>query len=144
LFKIIICGRLKEKAFRYLETFRHPNVIFAGEVPDIDPYFLQADVFLNPVLFNSGVQTKIMDALRLHCNVVAFQESVDDAMKKLVPEKLFTVANSDWQAFAGSTWKACEIKAKTPASFFSYYDWNNLAEMVWRRLKLFQNPITAR
>lgn len=135
LFKILICGRLKEKAFQYLKSFQNPHVIFIGEVEDIEPYFAAADVFINPVLYSSGIQTKILDALRNHCTVVAFKKALEGFDTELVLQKILPVENEAWSAFAAAIQDAVQVKTETPAAFFEQYSWETIAEKAWAKMK---------
>lgn len=135
LFKILICGRLKEKAFQYLKTFYNPHVLFIGEVEGIEPYFAAADVFIDPVLYNGGIQTKILDALSNHCTIVAFEKALEGFDTSIVPGKIISVENEAWETFAAAIQKAVEIKTETPAAFFEHYDWEMITEKVWAKMK---------
>lgn len=144
LFKILICGRLKKKAFQYLKELKHPHVLFLGEVENIEPYYSISDVFINPVLYTGGVQTKIIEALAFHVAVVAFHPALAGIETALAASKIFAVENEDWQAFACAVQKSFTVKEKIPQPFFDYYNWNRIAAAAWKKLKLFQNPITSR
>jgi polysaccharide biosynthesis protein PslH len=132
--KIIICGRNKELAYQYLEKFSHPLVIRAGEVDDIENYFAGADVFINPVLFGGGVQTKNIDALSYHLNTVCFRNMIDDEIIPLTKDKLFLVAANDWEAFGFQVQNALKMSFPTSTSFFEYYDWNTIIKKVKERM----------
>jgi hypothetical protein len=125
-YKIIICGRNKFPEFHYLNEFYHPAVIRAGEVEDIDHYFTVADTFINPVLFGGGTQTKNMDALSHHCNVVCFARMTGEGMSVLLWNKLFSCQLNDWAGFVEQMQIAAHQQSETPALFFEKYNWKTI------------------
>jgi polysaccharide biosynthesis protein PslH len=129
-YRIIVCGRIVDDAFSYLQNIQDPNLLYAGNVADIWPYFAAADAFLDPVVTGGGVQTKIVDALSFNLNVVCFdgmQEGIKGA-----DAKIFTAPKNDWQAFTNAIGNALNKNEPTPASFFEYHNWTNIAEKTYR------------
>jgi glycosyltransferase involved in cell wall biosynthesis len=129
--RFIICGRNQKKAFAYLNELCASNVILAGAVPDIESYFSAATVFIDPVLKGGGIQTKILDALSYHLNVVCFEALTAGIPLNLCGDKLQTVPMNNWTAF---TDKVKEIMYKdhtlTPSGFFSYFNIKNIVQNV--------------
>lgn len=129
-YKIIVCGRIVDEAFSYLRNIQDPNLLYAGNVADIASYFAAADAFLNPVVTGGGVQTKMVDALGFNLNVVCFdgmQEGIKGA-----DAKIFTAPQNDWQAFTTAIGYALNKNEPTPAAFFEYHNWTNIAEKTYR------------
>ena len=81
--RIIICGRNELSPFQNLKKLKHPLVIQAGEVDDIETYFAATTVFINPVVKGGGMQTKNIDALFNGCAVVCFSDIAGDDKMKL-------------------------------------------------------------
>lgn len=133
--KIIICGRNRHRSFEYLNRLSHPAVIMAGEAEDIDAYFFAADAVINPVQFGGGTQTKNIDALAHHCNLVCFDSLVDEELLQSAPGKIFTAPAGDWEMFVKQVAHAIEQKNETPASFFETYNWNSIAKAVADRIR---------
>lgn len=131
-YKIIICGRNRLKGFEYLRLLQNENTIFAGEVADIETYFLAADVFINPVLMGSGIQTKTMDALSYHLNVVCFKNMQGEINH--VENKLFQVENGDWTAFAKEVLNASKRCDETQTAFFTTYNWDAIANTAYKKI----------
>lgn len=133
-YRIIICGRNQLKEKYDLDSMQHPQVTMAGEVEDIGTYFDAADVFINPVLEGGGIQTKNMDALSHHCNVVCFDSMIEPAMALLAEKKIFACPGSDWERFVSLVKLACLSSLPTPASFFEAFSWqkaiNRLSERI--------------
>src|SRR5690606_21675523 len=57
---IIICGKGLPEQYNDTAAYRQQNVVFAGFVDDITPYYLGADIFLNPVSDGGGIKTKLV------------------------------------------------------------------------------------
>lgn len=123
--RIIICGRNKFSSFQYLNTLSHPAVLMAGEAEDISVYFAAADVFINPVQYGGGMQTKNIDALAHNCNVVCFSD-MSGAVSSDAGNKLFTCAPGDWEGFVKQVQAAGRLRTDTPALFFEKYSWKKI------------------
>jgi glycosyltransferase involved in cell wall biosynthesis len=132
--KIIICGRNKSPAFKYLSQFSHPAVINAGETEDIENYFAAADIFINPVQQGGGVQTKNIDALAFHCNLVCFENMIEKETITVAKEKIFTAPSNDWAVFVSQIEKAVAGFSPTHEDFFNYYDWGNIIQRLTERI----------
>lgn len=124
-YQIIVCGRIVFDSFAYLKNMKNENVLYAGNVPDVETYFAAADVFLNPVLSGGGVQTKTIDALCFHLNVVCF-EGMEEGIAG-ADDKIFVAPQNDWNAFANATLQALESDSPTPPAFFEHHDWKRIA-----------------
>ena len=131
-YKIIICGRNHLQKFDYLSQLENEHLVMAGEVADIETYFLASTVFINPVLTGGGVQTKIIDALSHHLNVVCFDSRGQGIA--YAEKKIFTVEDGDWKALANAVIKASANSYATEAAFFAEYNWNAIADKAYQKL----------
>lgn len=132
--RITIAGRNRNPAFQYLERLQHPLVTRLPEVDDIETYFANADVFINPVLQGGGIQTKNIEALAHHTNVVAFDSMIDPELKQYAGEKLFSVKAGHWIEFVQQIQKAATYTANTPDTFFEHYDWERITSELAARI----------
>lgn len=132
--KIIICGRIRFESFQYLRSLSSPNIIYAGEVPDIGEYYLAADVFINPVTHGGGTQTKTIEALANGCNVVCFDHMLEGVPVESVKGKIFVSRENDWNDFADQTRWATTVRTATPQSFFDILSWEKLVDKVADRI----------
>lgn len=132
--RIIICGRNKAPAFHHLTNLFHPLVFMAGEVTDIRNYFAAANLFINPVQQGGGMQTKNIDALSYHCNVVCFENMVDEKTIAVAGNKLFTAAHDDWPAFIQQIEEGLRQPGITPEPFFACYEWRNIIARFRERM----------
>ena len=131
--KILICGRNNKKQFQYFKHLFHPNVLYIGEVDDIEKYFEAADIFLAPVASGGGLQTKIVDALSYGLNVVCFEKRLDKNFL-LTGKKIFATAEEDYEGFINNIYCAIMEPSSTGRAFFEYYNWQNAIEKLNKRL----------
>ncbi len=133
-YTIVICGRNKLQAFQYLHLLQHPSVVYAGEVENITPYYAAADAFINPLTSSSGVQTKNIDALQRHLNVVCFENNVEGLHIELLPQKMFMATQNNWADFVLQISQACAKNELTPIAFFESMSWKTIVDRVAKRL----------
>jgi glycosyltransferase involved in cell wall biosynthesis len=134
-FRILICGRNRFPAFQYLHQLVDPSVIMAGEVPSIAPYFMAADVFINPVLSGGGIQTKNLDAIAHGCNAVCFGSQATGIPADVCGTKLRTATSGNWDIFTAQIIGAAEKSEPTPDNFFSYFDWDRILQPLIHNLQ---------
>jgi polysaccharide biosynthesis protein PslH len=135
-FKIIICGRNRFPAFQYLNELTDSNIILAGEVAAIGPFFSAADVFINPVLYSGGIQTKNIDAIANGCNTVCFTSQATGIPAEVCGDKLLTAEDHNWDDFTEQALIAASFQSPTPLSFFQYFDWERILQSLIRKLQL--------
>jgi len=141
-YRIIICGRNRFEEFQYLNELNDGMVIRAGEVAAINEYFAAADAFINTTSWGGGTQTKNLDALAMDCNVVCFDEMIEQQTIDLAAGKVFTAATGDWQSFVAQIQKATEHTEKTPAAFFKHHHWDRIAETVIAKMASLDFPVS--
>lgn len=133
-FSIIICGRNKTEGFEHLQKLKDPDIIMLSEVADMAEYFQAADAFINPVSSGGGIQTKVIEAVSNHCNVVGFEQMLDKAICDNARVKLYSVKRDNWQQFAEKTISASSQLQITPPEFFQHYSWQRITRMVAGRI----------
>lgn len=131
-YKIIVCGRNCFKEFSYLNHLQNEHLILADDVYDVENYFAAADVFINPVLSGGGIQTKTMDALSYHLNVVCFASKAVGI--SAAENKLFVVNDGDWTSFASAIILALKESTPTSAAFFETYNWRSIAAKAYQKI----------
>ncbi|WP_345238898.1 glycosyltransferase family 4 protein [Flavisolibacter ginsenosidimutans] len=131
-YKIIVCGRNRFKKFQYLNDLQNDRLLLAGEVDNIETYFEAADVFINPVLSGGGLQTKTLDALSYHLNVVCFRSKTVGISN--AENKIFSVRDGDWNAFASKIIAASQRTTETPQAFFKKYNWRTIAADAYKKI----------
>jgi len=105
------------------------NIKYLGFIDDINLLYQGTDLFLNPVLNNSGVKTKVVEALSNHCTVVSFQSGASGMPDDVCGQKLYKVEDGNWESYAETISLAQHTrKTKTPEEFFTYFAWPNVAQ----------------
>jgi glycosyltransferase involved in cell wall biosynthesis len=131
-YRILVCGR----GFDKLSPLRtHSCVTLIGEVDDIENYFNSADVFINPVTTGGGIQTKNLEALSHHCNLVCFDNMIDPLTFQTAERKLFECPPGDWESFTRLAELASHSSEPTPAPFFEAYSWENAVNRLSDHIK---------
>ncbi len=126
-YKIIICGSKLPAEYNGLSPYQNKNIIYAGFVPDINPYFKGADIFLNPVIDGGGIKTKLVEALGYGLSVVSTQSGATGIPPTVAGDKMKLVNNSDWDSFAASV-MAINTASQTPMDFYNHFYWGKIAE----------------
>ncbi len=105
-----------------------PNLDFAGYVPDVDQYYQAADLFINPVANDTGVKTKLIEALANHCRSVSTASGAAGIPPSLCGDQLRVVEEGNWTKFVATCASALgEPSGTTPTEFFEHYLWPNIA-----------------
>jgi glycosyltransferase involved in cell wall biosynthesis len=135
-FRVIITGKIPKKLQKIYALTNQDAVIMTGEINDIENYFEAADVFINPVQYGCGIQTKIVDALSWHLNVVCFSHMLNGIDPDLCLGKLFKAEENNFKDFAEKIFDAAYgPHEKTPDAFFNEYSFAPQTEKLAARLK---------
>ena len=137
-FQIIITGnRAKKNLIEKMQS--NKNILYAGYVDDADLYYRAADLFINPVANNTGVKTKLIEALANNCTVVSTDSGASGIRKDLCGQKLITVEDNNWNLFVDKTihcLTSVQSANFTPEKFFDFYNWHaivrNASETIER------------
>ena len=117
-YRIVITGN-RAPADLAKKMLSNDCVQYAGYVEDVDLYYQAADLFINPVSNDSGVKTKLIEALANHCTAISTESGATGIVKDLCGKKLVTVADGDWNNFAGQVIRlAGKENVPTPPGFF--------------------------
>jgi polysaccharide biosynthesis protein PslH len=132
LFKVIICGRKEEKIIsKYADN---PDLLFTGFVDSIDEYMQAADVFINPVLSGSGIQTKNIDALANGLSIACTEYAAEGLPAYLAGTKLLTSKNNDWGQFAENIMRLSQNSSPTPRQFYTDFYWGNIIDRTLTKI----------
>jgi polysaccharide biosynthesis protein PslH len=123
---IVISGKrlpsfLREK----VKTCR--NMVYLDFIDDINAMYQASHVFLNPVVNNSGVKTKLIEALANNCTVISTVSGASGIPQNCYEGKMFTAKDHDWDTFCQLVQKQVENKSSVPFEFFNYFSWHNIA-----------------
>lgn len=133
-FRILVSGnRIPGPLQQRLE--RNAHCTWLGYVPDVRQLYRQADVFVNPVLNDSGVKTKVIEAIGNHCTVVSTRSGAAGIHRAVCGTKLVEVPDGRWGLFAAAIVQQLhQPPSKTPPSFFETYLWNNIAQKAAQKM----------
>lgn len=128
LFKILISGnRIPPSLKRFIEAQHHLQ--YLDYLPDVVVAYQAAQLFINPIQNNSGVKTKVIEAIANHCTVVSTASGAAGIYKKACSSKLITVADGDWDGFAARIVEQLQKPPEpTPTLFFDTYLWDVIAQ----------------
>lgn len=121
-FVVLITGRCKTFSLQIPSSVA-AYVKYAGEVNNVEQYFLAANVYINPVQTGEGVQTKTLEALSYNLNTVCYQPLVRGILVNLVKEKLFIAGNIS--EFISHIHSALQKNNVITDAFFSFYSYNH-------------------
>ena len=126
-YKVIVCGNKLPSGYSGLVSYKDRNIIYAGFVADINPYFKGADIFINPVIDGGGIKTKLVEALGYGLSVVSTKSGAIGIPAEVTADKMKLVADNDWESFAGQVISMNTV-ATTPRDFFDHFYWGSIAE----------------
>ncbi len=129
-YRIIVCGKDLPETLNGLEKYKNQHVLYAGFVDDIEAYFTAADLFLNPVQSGGGIKTKMVEAIAYGATVIATETGATGINREVCGQKLITVPDNDWTGFAKAVIAQRDQEAVTPAGYYDYYYWKNLARRI--------------
>ena len=106
-----------------------PSLLYAGYVADVNEYYQAADLFINPVANDTGVKTKLIEAIANHCTSISTESGASGIIRERCGPKLVTVPDNDWREFTNEIMAVIKKPpAPTPASFYDYYEWSNIVK----------------
>ncbi len=127
-FTILISGKFLSTELQE-KISQTPTIRYLHFVEDAGSIYESADLFLNPVINDSGVKTKVVEALSRHCTVVSTRSGASGIPGGLCQQKLLMADDGDWQAFTDKIIAALQQPRRpTPDAFFSYFAWEKIAE----------------
>lgn len=112
-----------------------PRLQYMGYVSDVNIYYQAADLFLNPVANDSGVKTKLIEAIGNNCTAISTISGSSGIRKDLCSNKLVCVADDDWNSFADRVMENLHQNEQTPRAFYDYYSWKRIAEKAAEKIK---------
>lgn len=125
-YKIIICGKDLPASYNNLADYTGRNIIYPGFVPDIRPYFIGSDVFINPVTDGGGIKTKLVEALGYNLSAVSTETGATGIPLPVAGNKLSVISDSDINGFCDALY-TINTGINTPKVFFNHFYWGNIA-----------------
>jgi glycosyltransferase involved in cell wall biosynthesis len=133
-YQIIISG--KKLSWKLQSKIRLTKTItYLRFVENVEWLYQASSIFINAVVNNSGVKTKVVEALANNCTVVSMQTGAAGIPAELYNGKMFIVKDNDSEAFAESIIQALSRQAlQTPEAFFDYFSWKNIAKKAAKQI----------
>jgi glycosyltransferase involved in cell wall biosynthesis len=133
-YEIIITGnRARKKLIEKILSAR--NITYIGYADDVNSYYQAADLFINPVLNDTGVKTKLIEAIGNNLTTVSSVAGAWGLKKELCGHKLFTVPDNDWDSFAGKIMEQLsQPVVNTPGEFYDYYSWKAITQKAVQKI----------
>ena len=127
-YKLIICGKDLPRSYQELAAYKNRNIVYAGFVDDIIPYFKGADIFINPVIDGGGIKTKLVEALGYNLDVVTTAEGAAGVPINITGNKMSVIRQSNWESFAQKIINSGNAAGNIPAAFFEHFYWEEIAK----------------
>jgi len=124
-YQIVITGN---RAPRTLIELMQSNdyIHYAGYVPDVDLYYQAADLFINPVAHDTGVKTKLIEALANGCPAVSTTAGAAGLRREVCGGQLTVVPDGGWTDFVEKIVEHRPGPRETPPAFYEVYGWSGI------------------
>ena len=111
------------------------RMVYIGYVDEVEILYQSASVFLNPINNNSGIKTKVVEALANHCNVVSMRSGAVGIPIELCGDKMKIAEDDDWEDFSNKVVAMVMNQgSETPNEFFEYFSAENIAKEAARKI----------
>ena len=114
--KLILGGRICDELSMYKE---HPNIEFQGFVDNVEKFYLQGDVAINPVYLGTGLKIKTFESLSYDKATIVHPHSLEGVYKKESIPLFCSEIKSEWISYFHKIWDdpqaLCKIKDNNQA-----------------------------
>lgn len=139
-YKIIITGN-RASAELISKMKRDSNIQYAGYVENIDLYYQSANIFINPVTNNTGVKTKVIEAIANHCQTISTVSGASGLNTNVCGNMLHIIEDHNWHHFIEKILSLCQAnKENTPEIFYDTYSWTNIVIKADKEIKKLIRP----
>ena len=133
-FEIIITGNRAPKKL-IEKMLGSQNITYTGYVDDVDLYYRAADIFINPVSNDTGVKTKLIEAIANNCTAISTKSGASGIRKDLCAGKLVVVNDGDWNSFVNSTVECLDQNGTmTKPEFYEFYSWDTISRKASEKI----------
>lgn len=127
-YQILISGKNLSKTLQE-EISRTKNILYLGFVEDVNQLYQASTLFLNPVVNDSGIKTKVVEAIANHCTVISTLSGATGIPLSVCSGKLKTAEDHNWPGYVDLMVKTIDEPGRqTPPEFFAYFSWANIAQ----------------
>lgn len=133
-FQIIITGNRARKDL-IEKILSAKNILYTGYVDDANLYYRAADIFINPIANDTGVKTKLIEAIANNCTAVSTEAGAAGIRKDLCGDKLIVVKDMDWDSFVEKIAEQIHKPYRpSPSAFFKHYSWKEITKTFAEKL----------
>jgi glycosyltransferase involved in cell wall biosynthesis len=134
-FTILISGKnLSPQLLQKIETVK--NIVYLHYVDDVNLLYQASTLFLNPVINDSGVKTKLVEALTNNCTVISAKSGATGIPKDVCGPKLIITRDGDWPAFVAAMLENLSPKTNDISTgFLAYFSWPNIAKKAAHQIQ---------
>lgn len=128
--KLMIIGKCPNEVREQYKS--NKSIIFTGRVENLAEYVQKGQIFLSPLLYGTGIKTKILEAMSMGVPVVTNDVGAEGIMAK--NGEHFWIANTDIEIAAlvdyllSNYGKAEEAAKKAKKLVEQKYDWNKICD----------------
>jgi polysaccharide biosynthesis protein PslH len=134
-YEILITGNRAPKKL-VEKILANKQISYLGYVEDVNLYYQAADLFINPISNDTGIKTKLVEAIANNCTAISTLSGASGIRKELCGNKLITVNDHDWNSFVDKITEFCYLPSSvTPQQFYEYYSWKNIAAKAAEKIK---------
>ena len=138
-FRIMITGNRAPATLANL-MLNASNLEYLGYVEDVNLYYQCADLFINPVANDSGVKTKLIEAIANNCTAVSTEAGASGINKKACGNKLVIARDNNWATFTDAIVSSLLSEpTDTPQDFYDHYSWENIASAAASKIESLVN-----
>ena len=133
-YEIVITGNRAPK--KLIEKMLcNKNITYTGYVDNVDLYYRAADAFINPISNDTGVKTKLIEAIANNCTAISTISGASGIRKDLCTGKLIVVNDGDWNSFVNSIIQCLyETETMTKPEFYEFYSWDTISRKASEKI----------
>lgn len=133
-YEIVITGnRAPKKLIEKILT--NSNVSYLGYVDDVNLFYQAADIFINPVSNDTGVKTKLIEAIANNCTAVSTESGASGIRKDLCGDKLLIAKVGDWNCFVDKIMQSLnQYQQTTGPVFYEHYSWEAISKKAAKEI----------
>jgi glycosyltransferase involved in cell wall biosynthesis len=128
--EIVIAGKGLSEPLQKAIAQTQGGVRYAGFVDDLDSFIKACNIMLNPLTTGGGIKTKAVEALAYNKIVVSTTNGAAGIKPELCGANLLLAHDHDWDAYVARVITAIQTQPDIPAGFYTYYNWDNIAQHV--------------
>ncbi|MDQ3683232.1 MAG: glycosyltransferase, partial [Bacteroidota bacterium] len=133
-YKVVITGNQVTPSLRK-QMAANPRFIFKGFVEDLELYYQGVNIFLNAVDNDSGIKTKVVEALANNCIVISTKSGATGIPQNIAGEKLIIVNNQDAQQMIKMILiKIDQNNQPISEAYLNYFNWDNIAAKASQKI----------